>query len=219
MSSSKLFVWDFHGTLEYGNDGAVQEITNRVLESEGFTRRLTLEEAHSLSGKLWYEYFSFLLPELNVEACKQLQALCISISQNHPEIISKYIQLTPNALKILEAVEKSPHRQIVLSNTQPKSLDLFLESVKIDHFFPAEARIAADAHCQVRKSKKDFLNAFLNGKTFKALITIGDSPGDVELANCHPNGIGYLFSHPGKPHRASDCPNKIHDLMHVFQEV
>lgn len=61
----KLFVWDFHGVLEKGNDAAVAEITNSVLQSFGHSRRMTIQEGELLSGKHWYEYFAFLLPHLN----------------------------------------------------------------------------------------------------------------------------------------------------------
>ena len=36
----KLFVWDFHGVLEKGNDLAVLDITNKVLEQAGYSERL-----------------------------------------------------------------------------------------------------------------------------------------------------------------------------------
>jgi hypothetical protein len=49
--SMKLFVWDFHGVLEKGNDGAVVEITNIALQRFGYSRRMTIQEGEFLSGK------------------------------------------------------------------------------------------------------------------------------------------------------------------------
>ncbi len=92
-----------------------------------------------------------------------------SISQSQPEIVAKYIKITPNALKVLESINKSSHSQIVLSNTQPKSLDMFLHSINIEHY----------------------------------------SMGDVELAECHPNGVGYLFSHPTGRIVATNSPTEL----------
>lgn len=216
----KLFVWDFHGTLEHGNDLAVHEITNRVLETKGISRRMSVEEAAQLSGKRWHEYFSFLLPEFDLPTCLELQNACIAISQKHPEIIAKYIQLTPHASQVLEAIHLSQHQQIVLSNTQSHSLEVFLNAVKIDHFFPKSCRLAVDTHCQKRTTKKSWLYDYLKDKPyFSGLVAIGDSTGDIELADCHPKGVGYLYSHPNKPHRLSDCPNKIHDLLVILKEI
>src|SRR5262245_54367873 len=98
----KLFVWDFHGTLETGNDGAVIEITNRVLEESGFIHRMTTCDAEVLTGKRWHEYFLHLLPDEDPDLCMKLQAACISIFQRHPEIVAKYIRPTPFAYEILE---------------------------------------------------------------------------------------------------------------------
>lgn len=39
----KLFIWDFHGVLEKGNDDAVVEITNLALRRHGYSRELTLK--------------------------------------------------------------------------------------------------------------------------------------------------------------------------------
>lgn len=45
----KLFVWDFHGTLEKGNENAVLEITNRILKALVYERLMSEEENLMLS--------------------------------------------------------------------------------------------------------------------------------------------------------------------------
>jgi len=216
----KLFVWDFHGTLEQGNDLAVHEITNRVLAENGYDRRMSIPEAEMLSGRRWREYFTHLLPEADQEIGVDLCNQCLSISSKHPEIVLKYIQLVPSALAVLEAIEKSHHTQIVLSNTQTSALDQFLAAVSIERFFPAKHRFAADTHRQNKQDKRTLLSEFLKDKHFPAgLIAIGDSPGDVSLADCHPKGVGYLYAHPGRTHRPAECKNKIHDLSLLLEEI
>lgn len=129
----KLFVWDFHGVLEKGNDDAVLEITNFALEYHGYSRRMTQDEGILLSGLRWYEYFSFLLPQLLKEECHKLQSTCFEISQNKPEIIAKHIQLNDYADFVLESIHSSEHQQILISNTPcltskyPMSLMLYLK--------------------------------------------------------------------------------------------
>ncbi len=58
----KLFVWDFHGVLEKGNDHAVLEITNLALHYHGYSREMTETESAFLSGQRWHDYFTFLVP-------------------------------------------------------------------------------------------------------------------------------------------------------------
>ena len=59
----KLFVWDFHGTLEKDNEGAVFKISNKVLENLGYKERLTKEDNFMLYGRKWSDYFAYLLPK------------------------------------------------------------------------------------------------------------------------------------------------------------
>jgi len=70
----KLFVWDFHGTLEKGNENASRAITNNVLAKFGHKVRLSKHDAIKLYGKKWYEYYEYLLPNEPHEVHLTLQA-------------------------------------------------------------------------------------------------------------------------------------------------
>ncbi len=218
----KLFVWDFHGVLEKGNDDAVLEITNLALEYHGYSRRMTQSEGVLLSGLRWYEYFSFLLPQLLTEECNKLQSTCFEISQNKPEIIAKHIQLNDHADFVLASIHSSEHRQILISNTLPKSLDTFVEIVGIEKYFPASHRFGVDSHNQKTVTKKHCLAEFMKDKDyFESIVSIGDSPSDMALIdhNVTLQGIDYLYSHPNRQHRSVKCHHKINDLRCVLQEI
>lgn len=216
----KLFVWDFHGVLEKGNDFAVIEITNVVLERFGHSRKMTSQEGEFLSGRRWYEYFSFLLPHLNHQDHLNLQSACIDISLNEPEIIARYIQVNDHVDFVLQTIAESQSTQILISNTQPKSLDLFVKMVGIEKYFPSSHRFGIDSHSQQQITKKDYLESFLIGKDFPdGIISIGDSPSDMSLIHQYPKAIGYLYAHPGRSHREAKCHYKIHDLREVLWEI
>lgn len=216
----KLFVWDFHGVLEKGNDHAVVEITNEALQQSGYSRKMTCQEGEFLSGRRWHEYFAFLLPGLDIKEYFKLQALCIDISLNQPERIAKHIQINDYAHEVLEIISRSGHTQILISNTQPESLDLFVNIVGVQHYFPSSHRFGIDTHTQKHITKKDVLEAFLENKNFsKGIISIGDSPGDMALIHGRANGIGYLYAHSGRAHRLTECHYKIADLREVLKEV
>ena len=57
----KLFTWDLHGTLEYGNDRVVIDIGNQVLADHGYAQRFTYADSRALYGRPWTEYFRWLL--------------------------------------------------------------------------------------------------------------------------------------------------------------
>lgn len=216
----KLFVWDFHGVLEKGNDHAVVEITNMALEQHGYDRRMTVEESEYLAGLRWNEYFAYLLPEASPEECKKLQAVSVELSHNCPEIIAKHIKLNDHADYVLDSISSRKFTQILISNTQPKSLDLFVQFVGIEKYFPPSHRFAVDNHAHKHSSKLDYLEGFLQDKHFPAgIVSIGDSPHDMAMIHNHPKGIGYLYAHPGRTHRKVESHYKISDLRHVLQEI
>lgn len=136
----KLFIWDFHGVLEKGNDNVVLEITNRALEMHGHSRRMTEKESEFLLGRLWCDYFAYLIPELHENERWLLQSTCVEMTQNAPEIFTKHVRLNDNVEHVLESIQSSQHMQILISNTQPKILDIYIELVGIERYFPSNYR-------------------------------------------------------------------------------
>lgn len=217
----KLFVWDFHGVLEKGNDDIVFEITNNVLEKHGHSRRMSKEECELLSGRLWRNYFLYLIPELNENEASMLHSACIEMEQNSPELFDKHIKLNDHVEYVLEAIQKSNHSQILISNTQPKILDFYVKLIGIKDYFPSTHRFGVDSSTCNRKTKKDHLHEFLDdNKNFKEIISIGDSPSDMDLINVPSmKGTSYLYSYPTRAHRIAECHYKIDDLRRVLQEI
>lgn len=216
----KLFVWDFHGVLEKGNDDGVLEITNLALVRHGHDRQMSRKEAELLSGRRWHEYFVFMLPGLSQEEYIKLQTTCFEITQNQPEMVAKHIKLNDHADHVLKTIQNTNHCQILISNSVPQSLDLFVKMVGIEQYFPPARRFGADSHQQTKITKKHCLEEFLQGKDhFEQIISIGDSPGDMALVEDNPKGLGYLYTHPTKTHRDAKCHYKIHDLRQVLEAL
>lgn len=210
----KLFVWDFHGTLEKGNEKAVYEISNTILINNGYNVKFTLKQIHLLYGKKWWEYFYFLLPHLSHEKHIELQSQCIAYSHHHPELILKYISIVDNAKSILEQIAIK-HDQILISNTTPKALALYIAIVGIEHIFPKKKLFAINSHCK-NISKIETLKQYIKNKTYESLIVIGDTYGDIELGRAC-NAITMLYAHPGKKFITSKADYKIRDLKKVLQ--
>ncbi len=214
-----LFVWDFHGTLEQGNELAVLEITNHVLALQGHTQRLSETDCQRLYGALWYEYFEHVLPQEPYERHVQLQEAAFRHSHDHPEILRRHTKPNRHAHFVLDSIAENGHDQIVVSNTLPASLDLFLETVNMKKYFPDGRALAVNSHArQPARTKQDVLREFLAGKEYQKIISIGDSPKDVELATVH-GGVSYLYTHHGRPFRDCQAHHRIRDLRDVLQEV
>lgn len=217
----KLFVWDFHGVLEKGNDEIVLEITNQALDIHGHKRRMTPEEGLLLSGNRWHDYFSYLLPELPTKEHFSLQTTCFNIQKTQPELFSKHLKLNDYADIVLDAIHNSIHHQILISNTPPDALDMFIETVGLSKYFPETHRFGVNSHYQKAITKTHCLDNYIEDKDFyETIISIGDSPGDMALIDQEKRqGIGYLYCHPNREHRPAKCHYKIHDLRLILQEI
>lgn len=211
----KLFIWDFHGVIEKDNEKAVVDVTNDVLASLGYSERLTLELCNQLYGKKWFEFIQKILPNETPEKCFDIQDLCFNHSIGNPHIIAKHIQPTAHVHNVLQIIAESDHDQILVSNTDPASLIKFMASVDIAKYFPEGKVFAINAHRKdCNNSKASIVKEYIKNNNFDNVITIGDSPIDMELGN-----IRYLYSHPEKSFRVCESDYKINDLREVLKEI
>lgn len=194
------------------------EISNEVLKRFGYSQRFTEEDIAKLFGLKWFEYFEYLLPQESHERHLALQEHCFEMSNANPQIIIKYIKPSDHVHEVLDKIAQK-HRQILISNTTPKSLRIFLDSIQVTPYFPRENVFAVDAHQNPTKgTKKTTLEKFLKDKKFDDIITIGDSPIDIDLVSVA-GGTSYLYSHPGRPFRNCNADYKTHDLRELLREI
>lgn len=210
-----LWVWDFHGVLERGTEGAVLEISNLALERHGFDCRFSFGDIMSLYGKLWHEYFAYLLPERPDEVHLALQQCCYDIQREQPHIVPKHILPTEHAFEVLDHI-RDYHDQILISNTRSDYIDFFVESVGMSGLF--DRIIGIDQHGDPSVTKSAILDGFREGRSYRRVVSVGDSPKDVELARSR-NGIGILYAHPGRAYRDCDADLKTSDLREVLRFV
>lgn len=215
----KLFVWDFHGVLEVGNDAAVIELTNLALEERNFDVRLSKQKAEIFSGLKWHEYFQRLLPKEDESIHFELQKRCFEISHSRLDIIKKHIRLNDGAKEVLEKIQNKGHRQILISNTNQSVLKYYIEIVHVEKYFPDGSYFGVDAHMKNNQTKQDILKNYLTNNFFNSMVVIGDSPKDVELSNLLKNSVSYLYSYPNRAHREAIANYKITNLLEILKEI
>jgi len=216
----KLFVWDFHGVLEKDNEKAVLEISNITLENYGYRERFTEEEIDCLYGLKWWEYFKYLLLNESHKKHLELQEACFYF-QNSLDIIRKYIKPNDNALYVLEEIVRAGHHQILISNTNPEALEMFIDAVGMGKYFKKKKKknsIAIDMHRKKGKTKNDALKEFIKDKSFDEIIIIGDSLQDMELKGII-GGKAYLYSHKERKFRECKADYYIRDLREILKEL
>jgi phosphoglycolate phosphatase-like HAD superfamily hydrolase len=215
----KLFVWDLHGVLERGNDHAVIDISNEVLSTFGYEQRFEYDDGRRLYGKKWYEYFAFLLPGETHDRHLQLQDACFTLSEERPDLQYRWMTPTPHVTTVLETVA-ARHQQIVISNTRPGTLDMFLKLLELTDYFTPGRAFAVDQHVRDEKTtKKDVLAEYLAGRpAFEEIVIIGDSASDMRMAEVA-GGTTYLFAHPEFAFRNCPADFRIRDLREVLHRV
>lgn len=215
----KLFVWDFHGVLEKGNDDLVIEITNLSLKRNSFSRQMLPQENLKLTGKKWFQYFEYLLPSESHETHLKLQQTCFDIEDENPNYTYKYIKTNDHVFEVLDKISKK-HQQILISNCHEIALAKYISAVKIDKYFNLQNTFSTNAHIYPEKITKNeiFIKYLKKHPQFNEFITIGDSPTDMEIIDNF-SGKRYLYSYPNRNLRDCDADFKIHDLREVLKEI
>ncbi len=217
---SKLFVWDLHGTLEYGNHYAVLDISNMVLEQAGFPERFAESDAVRLYGRRWFEYFRWILPHENETCWLELQDTCFRLSTERADIQARRMRLTDHAEEVLSAIG-ARHEQVLISTTRPANLAVFVEQLGLATFFCSNRQFAVDGHSRsAPRTKREALAAILarERRRIDSVVIVGDSASDMKLAEVA-GGTRYLYRHPEFPARRCDADYVIDDLRQVLAQV
>lgn len=214
-----LYVWDLHGTIEKGNENAVIEISNQALQECGYDQRFTEDAAHRLYGLKWYQYFEDIMPNMSHDDHLKLQHRCFQISDERPELLARYMKPTPHVEEVLGAIQNSPHEQILISNTIPTTIPLFLNALGLASFFDNDHRFSVNAHSkEVARKKEHVLEEYLFGKKFKNIYVIGDSGTDIAMAK-HVGATSILFTHPDFPTRQLEADLRTTDLRTIIKTL
>lgn len=214
----KLFVFDFHGVLERGTEDTVVYISNRALEERGYPQRLTYQDCERMYGQLWWKYFEELLPHEGHETHLAIQQRAMQISESEPDLIRRFIRSNDYAHFVLDEITSSGHSPVVISNSQPGVMSIFIDAVNMNDYFQGDNVIAVGAHDHAGRSKKSAFAEFMKGKKYDGIVITGDSPGDMDLKSVA-GGTTYLYSHPGKPFRDCEADYRIRDLRELLKEI
>jgi len=215
-----LVVWDLHGTLEEGNERSVIDISNVVLEQFGYRERFSYADNPKLYGRKWFEYFAWLLPSEDHARHLQLQDACFYLSESRPDLQCRWMKPTDHAEEVLTAVERD-HRQVLISNTRPASLKVFINALGYEKFFSHGNAFAVDSHiADAKVTKSDVLAKYLADSQviYDDLLIVGDSPSDMKLSEVC-GGTTYLYAHPGLPFRPCKADFRISDLRVILARL
>jgi phosphoglycolate phosphatase-like HAD superfamily hydrolase len=213
-----LFVWDFHGVLEKGNENATLDISNQVLRNAGFKEQFTKKDNEKYYGLKWYQFFEKLLPNLTKEDHLRLQSDCFKCAENDLSILEKHIKPNDHALEVLTKIASSKNQQLVISNTRQDDLVWFLNAIGIKDFFKEDTIIGVNAH-QNHSSKLEAIKNYLKDKKFNKVVVIGDSESDLVFGR-EIGAVNYFYKHPHRKHEPTQkADHIINDLRDILKEL
>lgn len=131
-----------------------------------------------------------------------------------PEIIAKHLEPNDYLHQVLAGIS-SKHQQILISNTPPLAIPIFINAIQINPFFSNHNAFGAD---QPGRDKLAILQDYLQGKEVQDLIVIGDSAEDMKLASAV-RATAYLYAHPGREWPDLEADYMINDLREVRREI
>ncbi|MEM5814410.1 MAG: HAD hydrolase-like protein [Candidatus Aenigmatarchaeota archaeon] len=208
-----LYAWDFHGTLEKGNEQNVRNICQSVLEQFGYYRKVTLDEVIYLYGRSWGSYFKALVPSLQQETVDKMVEEAVKMSA---KISHKNIAPMDYALDVLLLLKLRGHDNIVVSNSRAYRLAAFVESVGITPLLRGVYGIESAKERDEKFDPVDFKAAQImraaNG--YEKVFMIGDSETDIE-AGLLAGATSILFN-PRKKQVETKAHRTITDLRDVL---
>ncbi|MFA5135670.1 MAG: HAD family hydrolase [Patescibacteria group bacterium] len=179
----KLFVWDFHGTLERGNVYAVQELVNKTILKVGHGNSISLEDTVKLYGLSWIDYFKYVHPGGSLDVWQKMKDITKEI-QEKEKTVEKYMEPMYFADAVLGAIQGKGYSNIVLSNSELRWIKYFVELVGLAEYF--DDYIAIDAHdrsreeSELKQAKATALKRYIGQHAFDQVVKIGDRESDIE---------------------------------------
>lgn len=219
----KLFVWDFHGTLERGNVYAVQELVNKAVLKAGHGSSISFEDTVKLYGLSWIDYFKYVHPGGTIEVWQKMKDITKEI-QEKEKTVEKYIEPMYFADAVLGSIQGKGHTNIILSNSELKWIKYFVDLVGLTEYF--DEYIAIDAHdysreeSELKQAKSEALKGYIGENTFEEIIKIGDRESDIE-AGKSVRAVTYFFRNEfNKNKKLTVQPDyEISDLREILREI
>ena len=218
---SKLFAWDFHGTLEQGTEVGFAEILRDLAKSINYPVKIELEEVRRLYGISVLDYLRHFFPKLSNAELVKLRGR-IRTSQNRA-YIKKHIRAAPYAHEVLAKIKKAGHKNIVVSTSSEQHIKRFLRTVSMLAYFDTTFGIdrhALDLPFDIASEKAKAIKSYAekNQLSVGNIVVIGDRPGDIDAGRL----VGaktYQYINPDFPHIKTNADVKITDLREILGET
>ena len=219
--NTKLFAWDFHGTLEEGVEVGFFEILKQLKNEYETEVKITLSEVRKKYGISVADYLRYFFPNANLTQIKAMMMKVATI-QNQ-EHLKKFVKPAPYAVDVLEKIKSAGFENIVLSNSHPKHIEPLIMLVGMKNLISQV--YAVDRHYSHKKQnptkeKAKILKKIIGKKNLKKgqLVAIGDKAADVN-AGIEVGAVTYQYLRKGFLNDKTKADFKIYDLREILREI
>lgn len=219
--STKLFAWDFHGTLEQGTEVGFMHILIKLAKENNYDAKIELEEVRKLFGISVLDYIRHFFPKLTNDEVYEFRNQ-IRDRQNRKHI-EKYIKPAPYSHEVLSKIQAVGHKNIIVSTSSQPHIKRFLRVVKITKYIEGIFGIdrhALDGEFEIPKLKAQAIKSFAQNHEIDSsqIIVIGDRSGDVD-AGLLIGAKTYQYINPDFPNVKTKAHNKVRDLRKILVEI
>ena len=180
----KVFIWDFHDTLETGTIEILTEIANILLKENGSEKRYTSRELAALPSFSWKTFFKEHLPDLTERQIRKVAEAAYD-EKRFSYLSKKYSRARKDAKRILRNIKKHGHINIIISNSKHDKLGLYIKNVGIDHLIDEYYGIddgTIKSRTDVLKKKVATAKDALSRHPHHHVYAAGDSESDFNMA-------------------------------------
>lgn len=189
----KVFVWDFHGTLEVGTLFILTEIANTLLKENGSAKQYTPAELASIPSFSWDTFFQRHLPYLSFQKTQAIARNAYDESRFAP-LMRKYSQPNIGAEAVLQKVKDLGGINIVVSHSRQDKLGCYIKQVGLHHLVDSYYGIddgSIASREDVLKKKTVVIREILDRHSDYHSYAVGDADMDFNAARSA--GVDFFY--------------------------
>lgn len=193
MSQQKIFIWDFHGTLETGTVSILTEIANTLIRENGGLKEHTPTEFARIPNFSWNTFFQEHLPHYSKD---EIDAVVQDAYNKNKfgHLMDKYSRPNEGAIEILTHIKSQNGTNIVVSNSRQDKLEYYLTHVgvmpMIDEYYGVDDGSILSRQ-DVLKRKTETLKRIINERNDTGIYGVGDTDTDFQAAEAA--GVDLFF--------------------------
>lgn len=180
----RIFLWDFHGTLETGTLFVLTEIANTLFKEYGSDKKYTSDEFAKTPSFSWITFFQTHFPDFSSQRIKTISQSAYD-ENRFSHLLEKHSRVRPEADKVLQFIKDAGGVNVVVSHSRQDKLAHYIKHVGLDSYVDQyygidDGTIMSQQDVLKRKTAK--IKEILNQYPDHVSFAVGDTERDFHAA-------------------------------------